>query len=396
MASYVDSEKNMNIGIIGVGRLGLCFALLLDRGGYRVMASDIRTNYIAALNRGQIKTNEPRVVDMLSRANIQFTTDSRSVIQASDIIYVMVATPSLADGKYDVSAVDRVINDVEECDFDISAKILVIGCTTNPKDCQRFQDRLRPRGVSVLYNPEFIAQGSIIKDLENADMVLIGGEDADVIDRYKTVYDKIQISRAPNIHTMSLTAAELVKIGINCYLTTKISYANMLGEVLIRSGFAHDVQKALSAVGADSRVGSKYMKYGFGFGGPCLPRDNRAFANYAQSIGLDFPLGHIVDRFNKNHANFMIQHLVDNNPENLPYYFRSITYKPGTDITEESQQLAVCVGLLRLGYTVYIEPSTMLPAQIIDELTYTFGPQCMFNSRQYLDQMQITYMKVDQ
>jgi nucleotide sugar dehydrogenase len=368
----------MKIGIIGAGRLGICFALLLDRGGYAVRASDIRSNYIAGLQRREISTNEPGVADMLQDCKIDFTTDTRSVIQDSDVIYVMVATPSRADGSYDTSAVERVVEDVAECDFDIAGKILVIGCTTNPGDCQVIQDRLRSKGVHVLYNPEFIAQGSILRDLQHADMVLIGGEDQSVIDCYKLIYHQIQPTVEPNIQTMSLTAAELVKIATNCFLTTKISYANMLGEVLIRSGLREDVDRALAAVGADSRVGTKYMRYGFGYGGPCLPRDNRAFAHYARRVGLDFPLGTIVDSFNHQHTQFIIDDLLRQNGTDLPFYMPSLTYKPNTDIVEESQQLAVCEGLLSHGKTVWVKHSDLLPEQTRRDLESRYGGRIRF------------------
>lgn len=374
----------MKIGIIGAGRLGICFALLLDRGGYTVRASDIRSNYIAGLQRREITTNEPGVADMLRDCSIDFTTDTRSIIQDSDVIYVMVATPSRADGSYDTSAVDRVVEDVAECDFDISGKILVIGCTTNPGDCQVIQDRLRPQGVHVLYNPEFIAQGSILRDLEHADMVLIGGEDQAVMDQYQSVYYKIQPTMRPNVRTMSLTAAELVKIATNCFLTTKISYANMLGEVLIRSGLRDDVDRALAAVGADSRVGGKYMRYGFGYGGPCLPRDNRAFAHYAERVGLDFPLGTIVDEFNQDHTDFMIEDLLEQNTQGLAYWMPSLTYKPRTDIVEESQQLAVCEGLLRAGACVYVQADDLLPAAVRETLIQRWGTNIEFTTREEL------------
>jgi nucleotide sugar dehydrogenase len=368
----------MKIGVVGVGRLGICFALLLDRAGYDVIGSDIRTNYIAGLNKKQITTNEPVVADMLRDSrNIKFTTDTRDVLMHSDVIYIMVATPSRADGSYDISAVQRVVEDIQECDFDLDGKILVVGCTTNPGDCQRIQDTLRDRGISVLYNPEFIAQGTIIRDLQQADMVLIGGEKQEVMDRYSQVYNGIQTTR-PNIHTMSLTAAELVKIGTNCFLTTKISYANMVGEVLIRSGLEQDVEKALQAIGNDTRVGTKYLRYGFGYGGPCLPRDNRAFAHYAKRVGLDFPLGTIVDAFNQHHTQFLSDYFVGANEDNLPYYMASITYKKNTDIVEESQQLQVCYSLLKAGYRVYIEPCDLIPRHVHEDLVdrgATFCPR---------------------
>jgi len=374
----------MKIGIIGAGRLGICFALLLDRGGYSVIASDIRSNYISGLQRREISTNEPGVADMLRECSINFTTDTRRVIQESDVIYVMVATPSRADGSYDISAVERVVADVAECDFDTTGKILVIGCTTNPGDCQAIQDQLRSKGLHVLYNPEFIAQGSILRDLQHADMVLIGGEDQSVMDQYQQVYYKIQPSMRPNVRTMSLTAAELVKIATNCFLTTKISYANMLGEVLIRSGLRDDVDRALAAVGADSRVGGKYMRYGFGYGGPCLPRDNRAFAHCARRVGLDFPLGTIVDEFNRDHTDFLVQDLLEQNAANVPYWMPSLTYKPRTDIVEESQQLAVCEGLLAAGCCVYVQEDDLLPAATRDGLLRQWGTNIQFTTREEL------------
>ena len=359
----------MNIGVVGVGRLGICFALLLAKAGHSVLASDIRANYVAALNRRQITTNEPQVADMLAASSgFTATTDTRAVVQQSSVIYVMVATPSLSDGSYDVSAVWRVVNDIQECDFDLRGKILVVGCTTNPGDCAKIQEVLRDKGVSVLYNPEFIAQGSIVNDLQRADIVLIGGEHQDVMDRYAQLYNDIQTTK-PNIHTMSLTAAEIVKIGTNCFLTTKISYANMLGQVLIRSGLEADVDRALTAIGSDSRIGSKYLRFGFGFGGPCFPRDNRSFGHYAGRLGLKFNIGATVDGFNREHAEFMRQYFVKANAENLPFYMDSVTYKKNSDILEESQQLQLCRDLLEDGYTVYVEPSALLPSSFVTAMT---------------------------
>ena len=204
------------------------------------------------------------------------------------------------------------------------------------------------------------------------------------MDQYQSVYYKIQPTMRPNVRTMSLTAAELVKIATNCFLTTKISYANMLGEVLIRSGLREDVDRALAAVGADSRVGGKYMRYGFGYGGPCLPRDNRAFAHYAQRVGLDFPLGTIVDEFNQDHTNFMVEDLLEQNTQGLAYWMPSLTYKPRTDIVEESQQLAVCEGLLRAGACVYVQADDLLPAAVRETLIQRWGTNIEFTTREEL------------
>ena len=361
----------MKVGVIGAGRLGICFALLLEQAGYEVVASDIREDYVKSLQERKINTHEPGVQELLSKSNnIVFKTGNLDVIEECDILYTLVATPSLPDGSYDVSAVWRVIFDIQKSGFDVSGKSFVVGCTTNPGDCTLFQKELEPYGVDVFYNPEFIAQGSIIKDLQNADMVLIGGT-GEYLQQLKEIYFKIQITD-PHVYNMSTTAAELVKLAVNCFLTTKISYANMVGEVMTLAGFENEISFVLQAIGADTRVGSKYLKYGYGFGGPCLPRDNRSFAAYAKKLGLEYNLGKTTDDFNNEHARFLKNYFIQKNEKNLPFWFQSIAYKDGTDILSESQQYRLCIDLLESGYKVYIHESPAILDQVQDYLKITY------------------------
>ena len=346
----------MRIGLIGAGRLGLCLALLMEKAGYDVIASDVREDYVKCLNMRLVNTTEPHVQEQLFTANhIHFTTDNLEVIEKSDIIFTLVLTPSLEDGSYDVSNVDDVVSDVIKYGWnkDLSNKSLVIGCTTNPGDCDFFENRLKETGISVFYNPEFIAQGSIIKDLQNADMVLLGG-----YGKHKgnlvNIYKKIQYGHTfPSVHYMSTKAAEITKIAVNCFLTTKISYANMIGQVLAQSNLYDEIETVLSSVGSDSRIGHKYMNIGFGFGGPCFPRDNRAFASYAQKVGVEHNIGTTTDNFNDAHATFLKDYFDKHNIDNLPFCFDYIAYKPETDILTESQQYKLCLDLLDLGYKVW-------------------------------------------
>jgi len=345
----------MKIGLIGTGRLGLCFALLMERAGYEVLASDSREDYIKDLRLGVVGTTEPDVHDLLwDSGNIDFTTDNRRVIRECDIIFTLVATPSLDDGSYDVSAVWNVVKDIKEEMTTIAnnTKSFVVGCTTNPGDCDKFKKEL-PSSVDVYYNPEFIAQGTIVKDLINADMVLIGGEGKHRNELTK-IYHGIQDEK-PSIHFMSTKAAEITKIAVNCFLTTKISYANMLGQVLSKSGLEDEIEQVLESIGSDTRVGNKYLKFGFGFGGPCFPRDNRAFAKYAEKVGLEHNFGYTTDNFNNEHAKFIKEYFINGNPDKLPYFFESVAYKEGTDILTESQQYRLCLDLLDEGYEVYVK-----------------------------------------
>jgi nucleotide sugar dehydrogenase len=368
----------MKVGVIGAGRLGICFALLCEAAGYDVLVSDIREDYVNDLNNRKIVTNEPEVENLLRIAkNFRATTSNKEVIDECDLIYTLVSTPSKENGSYDVSSVYNVVEDFSDV---ASTKYFIVGCTVNPGDCNKFKEQL-PNNIKVFYNPEFIAQGSIISDLRTADMVLLGSnlnDDNDkVIQDIKTLYQKIQTTRSI-VCSMSTTAAEITKIGVNCFLTTKISYANMLGDVLHLSGCGDEITGVLNAIGTDSRIGRKYLGYGFGYGGPCLPRDNRAFAAFAKSLGLEYNLGYVTDEINNQHSKFICNYYDEMNSKGLPFYFDSITYKKNTDILTESQQYRLCKDLLDKGYKVYIRNDSRVTSQVCDELLGKYGEKVQF------------------
>ena len=369
-------DPRPTIGVIGAGRLGICFALLADRAGYKVIVSDVRNDYIKNLQEKKINTNEPYVPELLKQSAIKATTSNEEVIKESDIIYTFVATPSTPNGDYDVSAVQKVVDDILDTPLVFTdRKTFVVGCTTNPGDCDKFAEQLP--GMKVYYNPEFIAQGAIVKGLLKADMVLVGGEyDKDIVDLYYRIQGP---EMEPNINFMSLTAAELTKIALNCYLTLKISYANQVGEVMTKFGLGDEIDNVLGAIGADSRVGSKFLGYGFGFGGPCLPRDNRAFAHAAERVGLENNIGLTVDAFNNEHATFLADTLCNKHKDKkVPFYMDCITYKKGTDIIEESQQYRLFKELLSRGYKVVALELPEVVERVYDDLVYTWPGQFKF------------------
>ena len=348
----------MKIGIIGAGRLGLTFALLCEKNGYEVIVSDVREDYVFNLNQKICLTNEPLIQSMLFDVkNFSATTKNIEVIENSDIIFTFVATPSTLDGNYDTTKVFEVVEDfylAYSLNIPLYNKKFVIGCTTNPGDVEQIQTKLNTFNVQVAYNPEFIAQGEIVKGIEQSDIVLIGTEHTKLSNELIEIYNKIQTTPV-NACVMSTKAAEITKSGVNCFLTTKISYANMMGEIMIKAGVQDEIDIVLDAIGGDSRVGKKYLKFGFGFGGPCLPRDNRALGHFANNLGMELNLPLTVDNFNKEHANFIKNYYIQKNPDKgVPFVMDYITYKKGTDIIEESQQFQLCVDLLNEGYTLHV------------------------------------------
>ena len=148
----------------------------------------------------------------------------------------------------------------------------------------------------------------------------------------------------------------------------------MVGQVMVNSGMDDEVDTVLKAIGSDSRIGRKYLGFGFGFGGPCFPRDNRAFASYAEQVGVKNNIGTTTDNFNDAHSKFLKDWFISKNPDKeVPFCFKYLTYKPGTDILEESQQYRLSLDLLEEGYKVYCIDET-LKEQMDDRIVFDPAP----------------------
>lgn len=370
----------MKIGVIGIGKLGLSFSLLAENKGFEVIGSDFNQSYIDSLNNRIYKTDEPLIEEYLEVSRkIQFTTHNSEIIRNTDLIFTFVATPSLPDGDYDHTFVDMVVNDFIDLShqIDLSNKTFVIGCTVNPGYTDTVQEKLNQYGIKVFYNPEFIRQGNIIEDLMNCDFILLGNRPTDDTSDIKEVYRKF--TKDVVFKEMTPTAAEITKIGINCYLTTKISFANMIGQICHNTGIKNEISTVLDTIGSDSRVGNKFLKFGYGFGGPCLPRDNRALGKHADKIGLNFNIPNVIDEFNNNHLKFLVNKVITENPnKNFPLIFDSITYKKGINITTDSQQLLLLYSLLDEGYTCFIYETDLVRNSLEKELVSKYGNKVRF------------------
>lgn len=362
-----------NIGVIGIGKLGLSFALLAEHCGYRVMGCDNRNDYMQKLIDKEYASSEPFINEYLQQSQQFIPTSFGAVVYYNDVLFCFVATPSLPDGSYDHSAIDKIVADLQELHVQgtqMDNKILVIGCTTMPGYCDTIQSRLDATGISVVYNPEFIAQGSIIQGLRFADIVLIGCDHNPIVEHtIQSIYETL-MDITPRYNIMSRTAAELTKISINCFLAMKISYTNMIGEIAINTGCENEVNIILEAVGDDSRIGHKYLKYGFGFGGPCIPRDQKALGIHAGRVGTQVVIPKAIDNSNALHAEYLKSHYIKQNPDKtIPFIFTQLTYKKGVDMLVESQQYRLCRDLLEVGYSVDITESATVIVQVQQKLS---------------------------
>lgn len=364
-----QSTNNLeHIGIIGIGKLGLCFALNLEQAGYRVTGLDISEEYVTKINEKRLQSHEPQVEELLKKAqNFQATTDWATLL-ADDVhlLFVVVATPSLPDGGYDHQQVDAVLEKLRQLPRPGQRTELVVMCTTLPGYCDQVAPSMEAHNYFLSYNPEFIAQGSIVRDQLFPDQVLIGEADETAGAAIAGVYEQM-CRNTPTICRMSRISAEITKLATNCFLTTKISFANSIGDLATKVGAEPD--KILAAVGSDSRIGSKYLGYGFGYGGPCFPRDNRALGKFGADHGYEVLISEATDEVNRRHLDFQVAQYLAEQPADQAFVFDTVTYKPGTVILEESQQLALAVRLAQAGRTVIVRESPT----VIARLRATYG-----------------------
>lgn len=367
---------NNNISVIGIGRLGLCTALVFENGGYNVVGVDIRESYIKSINNKTFYSDEPHVNDFLHHSqNFRATTSLDEALDHSDIIYILVATPTgVGEKSYDHTYLSSVLQQINN--RRVTNKHIIIGCTVLPgyianigrfllKDCDN---------CTLNYNPEFIAQGNIIDGLINPDMVLIGEENESIGDIIESIYVRITDNN-PKISRMTPESAEITKLAVNCFITTKIAFANMIGDIADKTHNANAID-ILSAVGNDSRIGNKCLRPGYGFGGPCFPRDNRALGNYARTIGVPPIIPESTDKSNIEHAKHLAQQIIDECYINgaTEYTFTDVAYKPQcpVPIIEESHPLIVAKLVTQHGIIVTIQDRKNIIEQVQKEYGQLF------------------------
>jgi UDPglucose 6-dehydrogenase len=364
------------ITVIGIGRLGLCLALCLEKSGYSVLGIDVSQEYVKKINDKKLTSPEPRVEEFLKNSrNFRASTSLTEGLNFSDICFIVVPTPSSIHESYDHSILSSVLTEINK--QRVKNKHLVICCTVYPgytdsigsyllKDCTN---------TTLSYNPEFIAQGNIIQGFLNPDIILIGQANKAIGDILTDIYITC-CTNTPKIHRMSPASAEITKLAVNCFITTKIAYANMIGDIAQKTKNAH-VEDILTAIGQDSRIGAKCLKYGYGFGGPCFPRDNRALGNYAKQNGVKPTIPVATDTCNKEHTQRMAQELLQKNQ--TEYIFEDVNYKENCPviILEESQKLAVAQLLAAQGKKIIIKDS---PA-VINEVKKLYGNKFTYQEK---------------
>jgi len=347
--------KLPSLSIIGLGKLGSSMVGAYASKGYRVIGLDLDPDFVKAINEGRAPVIEPNLAEYLSqnKERISATQDCKKAVLNSDITFIIVPTPSMEDGDFSTeyvaeagARIGRVLKEKE------AFHLVVLTSTVTPGSTER--DLLRVleqesgkkcgQDFGLCYNPEFIALGSVIRDLLSPDFVLVGEFDKKSGDILEGFYKNI-CPEGTLIKRMNIVNAEITKIALNTYVTTKISYANMLAELCERIPGAN-VDVVTDALGCDSRVGHKYLKGALGYGGPCFPRDNRALISVAKKFDTPLFIAEATDKINQRQAVRWVEKIISLLPPGGRVSILGLSYKPDTPVIEESQGIAIAFRLL--------------------------------------------------
>jgi UDPglucose 6-dehydrogenase len=347
--------------IIGLGKLGASMAAAIASRGFEVIGVDVSQRAVELLNVGHAPVQETDLDQTIKthRQRLRATLSHEEAILSSDVTFVIVPTPSDAHGAFSLQYASWAFRE--------------IGCALAKKDnyhnvvltstvlpgstryvllpiLEQESGKTCGQDFGLCYSPQFIALGSVIRDFLNPDFTLVGEFDGRAGSQLEVFYAKI-IANNPPCQRMSLENAELTKVAINTFVTTKIAFANMLADLCERIP-GGDVDVVSDALGLDKRIGRKYLTGALGYGGPCFRRDNVALSHIARALGTRAGLADTTDNENRSLAEKTAERLRPMIRGGETVAVLGLAYKPFSHIVEESQGMYLANALSRAGARV--------------------------------------------
>jgi UDPglucose 6-dehydrogenase len=298
----------MKLAIIGTGYVGLvtgtCFADL----GNEVICADNDKKKIEVLNSGGVPIYEPGLDELIKKnvkkGRLSFTGDIKAAINSAEIIFICVGTPPRDDGSADLTGIEKVSKDIAE---HIDSYKLIVEKSTVPVETGEWVTRTIKSSMKkgcefeIASNPEFLREGSAIKDFMNPDRVVVGVESERSERLLRQLYEPLNT----NIVVTNIKGAEIIKHAANSFLATKISFINALSNICEMTGA--DVEQVAEGIGLDSRINKHFLKAGIGFGGSCFPKDLKAFIHISEKMGYEFGLLKEVEKINERQKEMVIK-----------------------------------------------------------------------------------------
>jgi len=347
------------VTVIGMGYVGAVSAAALAAQGCSVTGVEVHPQKLEMLRNGQSPVNEPGlhelISDMTRVGRMSATDDMVAAVRTADIVMVCVGTPSDSDGNVDLTAIDRVTEELAEAISLRAQPCVVMIRSTVPAGTTR--DRIAPvikaanPRAAVCHHPEFLREGSAIKDWKRPPMIIWGCEPVDG-HQVAMAMERMYLGVAAPRLALGTVESELIKYACNVYHAVKIDFANEIGA--LASACGADPDMVMSAFCQDTKlnVSKAYLRPGFAFGGSCLPKDTRAVAARAAREGLHLPLIESVLSSNQAHLDRQVNRVLDCG--RVPTLLLGLSFKTGTDDLRESPMVELAERLLGKGIPLRI------------------------------------------
>lgn len=348
----------MKICILGTGYVGIVSAVCFAQLGHKVIGFDVDKEKIRKLNQGQSPIYEPGIEEFLrlnlQKGNLFFTQDLSSALKQGLVVFSAVGTPPDEQRRVDLRYVRRLAKEIgERLDHYIvfvNKSTVPVGTTDKVKEI--IKKNLRQSvDFDIASNPEFLREGSAIKDFMNPDRIIVGIDSPKVAKVFQELYKPIVEQGSPLMFT-SIRSAELIKYASNSFLATKIAFVNEIANLCDVAGA--DITEVAEGMGLDHRIGADFLEPGPGFGGSCLPKDIDELRQYASDMGIEMRILEAAVKANQFQHSVIIQKLYAHLPDltNKTIAVWGLSFKPGTDDVRESSALSVIQKLVQAGANV--------------------------------------------
>jgi len=378
----------MKVAIVGSGYVGLVTGTCFAEVGIDVMCVDIDQKKIENLKNGIIPIYEPGLEEMVHRnikkGRLQFTTSIAEALEDCEVLFTAVGTPPDKDGSADLQYVLSVARD---CGKNMKDYLLIVTKSTVPvgtalKVKEALQDELDKRGVKIEFdvasNPEFLKEGAAIDDFLKPDRIVVGLDSPRAEELMKSLYKPFTLNGHPIIF-MDITSAEMTKYAANSMLATKISFMNDIANLCEIVGA--DINMVRKGIGSDSRIGTKFIYPGIGYGGSCFPKDVKALISTAEGFDYELRVLKAVEAVNQDQKSVLFNKIMrhyNGNIKGKTVALWGLSFKPQTDDMREAPSLVIIKKLLEAGAHVKAyDPVSM------NEAKHTLGDTIVYSEDQY-------------
>ncbi len=370
----------MRITVVGSGYVGLVSGACFSDFGHHVVCVDKDPSKIDSLKRGEIPIFEPGLSELIANnvrgERLFFTTELHDSVASADAVFIAVGTPSRrGDGHADLTYVYRATQEISDAidGFTIVVTKSTVPVGTGDEVERMLGQKLSTEQFAVVSNPEFLREGSAIRDFKHPDRILIGTNDARARGVMAEIYRPLYLNRAPIMYTDRRTA-ELIKYAANAFLATKIAFINEMADLAEKVGA--NVQEVARGIGLDNRIGGRFLHAGPGFGGSCFPKDASALIKIGQDNEAPLRILETVVAVNDQRKRAMARKVLiaaGGSLRDKTIAVLGLTFKPNTDDMRESPSIPLITGLQDMGSRVRAyDPQGMNAArELLPNITYS-------------------------